>query len=454
MKETKKAGMTCLFLAAGFLLLPLSVLLLMTADGSGSEPVPVPATEEKAYEYQLVCSELGSPWDMVMLTDVIRAYEEGEGDIESYNPIITALEFCRLREEKFVLETHEKEDGATESKWVSKGVTYYEAADAILDYAGCNRKNLSYRDGAGFLVALQEAAEKKGNSRVRYETALENCPEEGYPDVLSGYGGLKETDARGVIDLYEARYLPILYGYDAYMEEDPDWSGESCDLPEVITGDVTREELLQVAASLMNWPYLLGGKSAHKGMPSGPLDCSGYVDWVYVQCFGATIGNGGGTVAQFYNTEPVREGELLPGDLGFMKDPKDVKAGSYNHVGIYIGKIGGQNAWIHCGGSSFGYEGRPKGRVGISVDSGSNQENPILGGTFSPAMKGCRFRYYRRPRFEFAEEREEEEDEETVSSEKGGIHAALQPGMCLTSVPGAAAGAGAGQRRDQQCQGV
>lgn len=61
MKETKKAGMTCLFLAAGFLLLPLSVLLLMTADGSGSEPVPVPATEEKAYEYQLVCSELGSP---------------------------------------------------------------------------------------------------------------------------------------------------------------------------------------------------------------------------------------------------------------------------------------------------------------------------------------------------------------------------------------------------------
>lgn len=403
---------------AGILALPFVFVLFLGAflmAGGSSDPVPVPATDEKAYEYQFTCSELGAPWDIVMLADVVRAYAAQEGDIEAYNPIVTALEFCRLKEEKFVLVTHDNGDGTTDSEWVSEEIVYYEAADEILEYAGQDRDTLSYREAVGFLLALQEAAAEKGDSDTKYEILLENRMEAEYPEVLELYVGLQETDIDGVIDLYEARYLPQLYGYDDWLPTDPTWSGNTGSLPEVITGNVTREELLRVAASLMNWPYLLGGKSAHAGMPSGPLDCSGYVDWVYVQCFGSTVsGSGGGTVAQFYATQPISESELKPGDLGFMKDPKDVKEGTYNHVGIYIGKIGGQNAWIHCGGSSYGYEGRPKGRVGISVDSGSNDVNPILGGTFSPAMKGCRFRYYRRPRFQFVEEGEEAEDEGTA----------------------------------------
>lgn len=412
----KRPAMMLLMLT-GFLVVPLLLILAMLiflAVGENSEPVPVPATEDKAYEYQLACSELGAPWDIVMLADVIRAYAAQEGDIEGYNPIITALEFCKLKEERYELVTHTKDDGTTDTEWELKDVVYYEAADAILEYAGQKRETLTYRDAVGFLMELQETAKKKGDDETKYEVILAGCAEAEYPDVLEGYICLKEPDVRGVVDLYEARYLPQLYGYDAYLPADPGWSGETGDLPEVVTGNVTREELLRVAASLMNWPYLLGGKSARPGMPSGPLDCSGYVDWVYVQCFGSAISGGGGTAAQFYATEPISGDELKPGDLGFMKHPKDVKPGAYNHVGIYIGKIGGQNAWIHCGGSSYGYEGRPKGRVGISVDSGSNNVNPILGGTFSPPMKGCRFRYYRRPRFTFSGEGEEAEDEETA----------------------------------------
>ena len=408
MKKIIAGFLLCLWMLA---VLPMAILILFLG-GVGSEPVPVPATEEKAYEYQFSCSALGVPWDIVMLADVIRAYAAGEGEIEAYNPIVTALEFCRLREEKYVLETHDNGDGTTDSEWVLEDMQYYEAADAILGYAGQHRDTLSYRDAVLFLVALQEEAEKKGGSETKYEVALENRPEVEFPDVLEQYISLKESEIKDVTELYEARYLPQLYGYDTDMGADPGWSGSTGNMPEIVAGNVTREELLQVAASLMNWPYLLGGKSAHAGAPSGPLDCSGYVDWVYVQCFGSTVsGSGGGTAAQFYATEPISEGELKPGDLGFMKDPRDVAAGSYNHVGIYIGKIGGQNAWIHCGGSSYGYEGRPRGRVGISVDSGSNDVNPILGGTFSPPMKGCRFRYYRRPRFQFAGEGGETEDD-------------------------------------------
>ena len=41
-------------------------------------------------------------------------------------------------------------------------------------------------------------------------------------------------------------------------------------------GDVTRQELTQVAASLLGHPYLMGGKSPSQGSPKGPLDCSGF----------------------------------------------------------------------------------------------------------------------------------------------------------------------------------
>ncbi len=406
----RRAGWVCMFAAALSVMLPVVVLGIFAAGGSG-QPLPVPATEEKAYEYQFVCTELGAPWDVAMLSDAVRAYAEGE-DIEQYNPIITGLEFCRLREERYILVEHENDDGTTEAEWVADGVAYYDAADAILEYAGQDRLTLGYRDAAQFITSLQERAAAKGGEEVRYTVALENYTEAEYPDVLDAYIGLEEADRKGVVDLYEARYLPQLYGFDEYVPTDAVWSGNAGGMPDVTVGDVTRQELLEVAASLLNWPYLLGGKSARCGAPSGPLDCSGYVDWVYYQCFGQTVAGGGGTTSQWYASDEISASALRPGDLGFLRHPSQVGNGVYNHVGIYIGEIGGQRAWIHCGGSAYGYADRPLGRVGISVESGSNVSNPILGGTFAPAMKGCRFRYYRRPHFTFAGE--EAEDEQTA----------------------------------------
>lgn len=387
----------------------LPVLLLFLIDSGGGAPIPVPATEEKAYEYQFACSELGVPWDVVVLADVIRAYAAKEGDIEDYNPIITALEFCKLKETKYKLVTHTKADGSTESEWVYDGTMYYKAADEILAYAGYSKQTLTYQQVTPLVVDLQSKAEEKGNDDTKYEVCIESFLEPQYPDVLEKYIGLQEKEIDDVIELYEARYLPQLYGLEEGIYDSPLWAGGEVDLPDIVVGKVTRRELLAVAASLMGHPYLLGGKSAHAGAPSGALDCSGYVDWVYMQCFGRTIAGGGGTSTQFYASEEISADELKPGDLGFLKHPSKVGTG-YNHVGIYIGEFGGKKAWIHCGGSSYGYAERPRGRVGISLESGSNSVNYIAGGSFAPEMKACNFIYFRRPRFQFAGEEDEDED--------------------------------------------
>lgn len=64
----------------------------------------------------------------------------------------------------------------------------------------------------------------------------------------------------------------------------------------------------------------------------------------------------------------------------------------------------GAKYFIHCAGRAYGTEDLPNGRVGISRLRGSNDYNPVTGGHFSPAMKGCNFRYFRRPNFAFRED--------------------------------------------------
>ena len=96
------------------------------------------------------------------------------------------------------------------------------------------------------------------------------------------------------------------------------------------------------------------------------------------------------------------------GDLGFVHRPEDVV--DYNHVGIYVGEIDGYKAFIHCGGSSYGTDASPTGRVGISLNHAHgklNSKDP-LGGEFTPAMKSINFNYFRRPQFSFSDDHDDE----------------------------------------------
>lgn len=524
------------------------MLLIMCVAGGGEQtavPVNAFATEAEAYAYQLIGSELGIPWDIAILADGISAYAAQKKDLSDYNPMVTSLQFCIVREEEFIAvempaaaETPEPSESPEASpspepeaagepsaspappsmpelewdlpvpsvsplpsgmtgelirdtewklasapalklsllpvrsvsgygtmqecmaigsgprpitvpdtsgdsspgssaapqpsdtpqprptasptpatqeptpeptptpepviEWVSSAVTYYTGTREILDYIGERERDLNYRQVSSLVEKINETAEDKNTDTRRYEVTL--LVNEDFEDVLRSLIGMEDGNIRYVLELYDANYMASLYGY-TYAHGD-------IILPDIVQGNVSRAELAAVAVSLINHPYLMGGKSNETGAPAGPLDCSGYVDWVYVQCFGVTVGGGSlpdgvavsGTAYQWYASEEVSASELKVGDLGFLYDPGSMRSGQINHVGIYLGTYNGKTYWIHCGGSSYGTDALPKGRVGISVASGNNSYNPVDGSTFSPAMKNCRFRFYRRPRFTFTDD--------------------------------------------------
>ena len=140
--------------------------------GSISSPLMVFASEEQAYRYQYIGTELGVPWDIAILADGLHAQSLGLSDMEEYNPLLTSLQFCILLEDEMVpvvpeapegeeeaqaaeeteaagesegeteeAEGTEAEEGAAEEpveeiEWVSQGVRYYTGQEEILEYAG------------------------------------------------------------------------------------------------------------------------------------------------------------------------------------------------------------------------------------------------------------------------------------------------------------------------------
>lgn len=403
------------------------VVFFIASDWSSSQPIQLIATPDQAYEYQFLGSELGVPWDIVLLANAIHAKQEKLPDISSYNPIVTSLEFCILQEDYYELEPVPVEDNEDEKEedlpdegtdeeeeeepeyimeWVLKETFLYKGCDEILAYINLHRDSISFKDATSIVVAMNTKAEKKSNEKEKYEiTLLANTD---YNYVLHDLIGLDNEYVNGVLELYEAQYLAEIYGYMPLKED-----FDEITVPSVPSNGITRMDLAKTAVSLINWPYLLGGKSPYTGSPVSALDCSGYVDWVYIQCFHKGVSAGGrvpagiavsGTAIQYYASEPISESELKIGDLGFIQLPANVKAGGYNHVGIYLGELNGRHVWIHCGGKSYGYSEKPNGRVGISVTSGTNSYDPISGSFFSPEMKSCNFKYFRRPKFEFADD--------------------------------------------------
>ncbi len=414
----KKIGFASLILAGMLVMLVILCIIGFSSGGAGSisSPLIAFATEEEAYAYQYIGSELGVPWDIVLLTDGMAAYEAGKSDLSTYNPMLTSLQFCILVEEKLVLKKkdvsgntvsngdvsgNETQVTAEDNKWEVRSTAYYTGQKEILDYIGVNAQNLTYKDAAGLIAAMNKLAEEKSTGNEKYVVTLTVNPD--YEKVLTDFIGLSEENVRYVLEIHNTNYLILLYGYSV-VEED-------IELPEITVGAVTRQDLAEVAVSLLGHPYQMGGKYSQIGVPTGPLDCSGYVDWVYVQCFGKVVSSGripdgvavSGTALQWYATEKISASELKVGDLGFLYDPASMGSGQINHVGIYIGTCNGKLYFIHCAGRAYGTPDSPSGRVGISCLDAENNYNLVTDSTFSPSMKKCRFRFFRRPQFAFIE---------------------------------------------------
>lgn len=402
-----KKIMGVLAVVTAYFMLMLVMMIAGIGGGGGAGSVASPlvafASEEEAYAYQYIGSELGVPWDIVMLADGMHAYENGAENLSTYNPMLTSLQFCILMEEEKVPGEGSVSGNDAGANVASQKYTYYTGQKKILEYLGLEPEDLTYKDATGIIAAINEITEEKSTDEIQYEATLLQNPN--YEEVLRSFIGLDEDTVEYAMQVYETNYLVSLYGYRTHFG--------NIELPDIVQGDVTRHQLAQVAISLMGHPYMMGGKSSQTGPPTGPLDCSGYVDWVYVQCFGTVVSSGqipqgvavSGTALQWYASEEITAEELKVGDLGFLYDPATMSSGQINHVGIYIGADeNGNDYWIHCAGRAYGTEASPSGRVGISLANVTNGFNPVDGSSFSPDMKACRFRYFRRPRFTFAGE--------------------------------------------------
>ena len=84
---------------------------------------------------------------------------------------------------------------------------------------------------------------------------------------------------------------------------------------------------LAEARKYMGTPYHWGGSTPETG-----FDCSGLVQWAYAQA-GVKIPRVTDQQIAAGNGNPVRRGELLPGDLVFFRDP----SGYVHHVGMSLG---------------------------------------------------------------------------------------------------------------------
>lgn len=381
------------------------ILLIMGMaffGGGESHTIASAATEEQAYDYQYISSEIGTPWDVALLSDILQS--EGEPS-RLTEPILTSLQFCIVTEIKNSCrwmptgEYNEEGEEIYEPVLTQESREDFYGFEEILRYLGKSREQLLEMEITELITAVRDQGNSKSTKDVVYETSLSVNSD--YQTVLQEYIGLSGKECDSILQLHQAGYMAQIYGYVF----DYDWI-----LPEVVVGQVTRQQLAQVASSLIGHPYLLGGKSPVLGEPAGPLDCSGFVDWVYIQCFGTGVSSGtlpdgvamSGTALQWYASSPVAEEELKIGDLAFLYDPAALGSGRINHVGIFIGRDAeGTEYFIHCAGRSYGTQERPSGRVGISTRRGVNSYNCVTGGTFTPAMKGCNFRYFRRPNFVF-----------------------------------------------------
>jgi cell wall-associated NlpC family hydrolase len=103
--------------------------------------------------------------------------------------------------------------------------------------------------------------------------------------------------------------------------------------------DLQRSALMSIAKSLLNTPYLWGGKSAMG------LDCSGFTQVVYAAVGINILRNAREQITQ--GKEVASLADALPGDLAFFDhSDRDPKATNISHVGMLISPT----QIIHCAG--------------------------------------------------------------------------------------------------------
>ena len=184
------------------------------------------------------------------------------------------------------------------------------------------------------MVSLgDEAIRRLGDVAVVAAPMAPATPMDGGADLLLTLGTRLPNYSHGTFEVLGQQYLidPTCVNITTAKQS----TGEA-DLQQ---SDLQRSDLVTIALSLLNAPYLWGGKNAMG------LDCSGFTQVVY-----AAIG-----VNLLRNArEQITQGELVsslsevqPGDLAFFDHAdRDPNATNISHVGLLLSPT----EIIHCSG--------------------------------------------------------------------------------------------------------
>jgi cell wall-associated NlpC family hydrolase len=184
------------------------------------------------------------------------------------------------------------------------------------------------------IVAMMgNGAEVKVNANVDIPIIGDN-PFIDKPIVSGNYGELPQPDKRRESIIKAGMSLNDKVGYF--------WGGKFSQLG--FCADWGKPRLVQA----------VGSKNTGNTIPYG-LDCSGFVDWCYVQAGFGNVLSGGGTYYQFDKSYEVTEPQL--GDLVFNRD--------CSHIGIFAGYRNGQAMCINSLGDK-GVTYREVSRSGLT----------------------------------------------------------------------------------------
>lgn len=96
--------------------------------------------------------------------------------------------------------------------------------------------------------------------------------------------------------------------------------------PRALNSSRTGSEIALLALSLLDMPYVSGGRG-----PATGFDCSGLVSHVYLQAAGIALRGSAASMAKAARS--VNTADLMAGDLLFF----NTLGYSFSHVGIYVG---------------------------------------------------------------------------------------------------------------------
>lgn len=197
-----------LFLAPVMLFMIVVLACVSASSPAAAIPLQPPATEEKMWQYAEYASTLGIPWDIVLITDAITAFDEGLSEIEDKNPLDTALHFSVILEEEWHYEivgweTDEDGNDYPIYDWVFKWINTYGGKDAVMAYAGWNKVESSYTPQTLF-DDVAAAARDKSNGSVRYKPYF--SVDTDYQVILKDKLLLSEENIKKIIALYNVGY--------------------------------------------------------------------------------------------------------------------------------------------------------------------------------------------------------------------------------------------------------